>query len=399
MTGEVLIDVRGVRKKYCRSLRTSMKYGVSDILGDILGRAPSSALRKDEFYATDDVSLTVRRGECLGLIGANGAGKSTLLKLINGIFLPDAGSIEVRGKVGALIEVGAGFHPLLSGRENIYISGAIQGMSKAEIDSKLDSIIAFSGLDEFIDMPIKSYSSGMYVRLGFAVAVHLEPDVLIIDEVLAVGDMAFRSKCYEAIDQLRKQCAIIFVSHNMQQIGRVCDRACFLERGKVAYQGDTAAAINQLNQGAMEAVGRETEEAGSGGVRVLDLAMRAGGETISSIRHGESFEVEVSLEAEREITDAVVNIGFSTTDDALVMQCTNQGEGGVHLQSGRNVVCATIDAIPLISGIYYVTLLVQSSDLLVPYVWIKRITSLVVKSDIGSNAPVRLPVSWSVGQD
>jgi lipopolysaccharide transport system ATP-binding protein len=394
MTEDILIDVCQVRKKYSQSLRRSMKYGIHDIYCDLIGRDTVAGLRPEEFYATYDVSLQVKRGECLGLIGSNGAGKSTLLKMINGIFMPDEGSITVKGKVGALIEVGAGFHPMLSGRENIYISASILGMQKDEIDEKLESIIEFSELEEFIDMPVKNYSSGMYVRLGFAIVAHLEPDILIIDEVLAVGDMSFRSKCYREIDRLRKKCAIIFVSHSMQQISRVCDRVCYLERGELVFSGDTASAINQFNQGTAQKISSNREEAGTGEVRIHDFSISRDGTAVTTVSHGDELEVLSTLNASRPISDVVVNLAFYSTDETLVMQCTNQGVNGVDLPEGKTTHKTVIPYLPLVSGIYNITVLVQSSDLLVPYAWTKQLGSIIVESNLTSNAPVRLPVEW-----
>lgn len=209
-----------------------MLYGIEDISRDLLHLPNTSdKLRKDEFWAVDDVSFEVKRGECLGIIGRNGAGKSTLLKMLNGIILPDKGKITIKGKVGALIEVGAGFHPMLTGRENIYVNGAILGMSKREIDKKFDEIVDFAELEEFIDMPVKHYSSGMYVRLGFAIAVQLKPEILIVDEVLAVGDASFRAKCLNQIRQFINNNCIILVSHNMHDINRVANKTILLQKG------------------------------------------------------------------------------------------------------------------------------------------------------------------------
>ena len=182
MSSDVLIRAEGISKKFSSKLKTSMKYGIIDIARDFIGIPSSSdTLRPSEFWSVQDVSFEVRRGECLGLIGPNGAGKSTLLKMLNGIIMPDKGSVEINGRVGALIEVGAGFHPLLTGQENIYINGSIMGLTKKEIDKKFNSIVDFAEIGDFIDMPVSYYSSGMYVRLGFAIAAHLEPDVLLID--------------------------------------------------------------------------------------------------------------------------------------------------------------------------------------------------------------------------
>src|SRR4030042_3217494 len=186
-SSEIAIKVEHVSKKYCKSLKRSMLYGVQDIGRNMVGLSSrSDRLRKNEFWAVDDISFEVKRGETLGIIGPNGAGKTTLLKMLNGIFWPDKGKITMKGEFGALIEIGAGFHPLLTGRENIYINAAILGMKKKYVDEKFEDIIKFADIGDFIDTPVKFYSSGMFVRLGFAVAVHCEPDILLVDEVLAV---------------------------------------------------------------------------------------------------------------------------------------------------------------------------------------------------------------------
>ena len=191
MDDEVLVKVEGVSKKFCRDLKRSLWYGMKDISSELFGIHQNGQLRKNEFWAVNDVNFELKRGECLGLIGHNGAGKSTLLKMLNGLIKPDKGTITMQGRIGALIELGAGFNPILTGRENIYNNGAVLGFSKKEIDEKFDAIVDFAEIDEFIDTPVQNYSSGMKVRLGFAVAAQMEPDVLIIDEVLAVGDIGF----------------------------------------------------------------------------------------------------------------------------------------------------------------------------------------------------------------
>ncbi|MCX6890284.1 MAG: ABC transporter ATP-binding protein, partial [Verrucomicrobia bacterium] len=274
--GEVLVRVEGVSKKFCRSLKKSLWYGVKDMAHELLpfGRSreegsnlaecslsptsslPSPAeaspppafardrdLRAGEFYAVRDVSFELRRGECLGLIGRNGAGKTTLLKMLNGLIKPDRGRIEMRGRIGALIALGAGFNPILTGRENIYVNGSVLGLSKREIDAKIEKIIDFADIRGFIDAPVQNYSSGMQVRLGFAVATALEPDVLLLDEVLAVGDAAFRNKCYQRIVSLRKRAAVIFVSHGMEQVARICDHALAMSNGRVEYYGSVAEGV------------------------------------------------------------------------------------------------------------------------------------------------------------
>ena len=231
MAAEVLVKVEGLSKKFCKDLKTSLWYGVKDLVSGITGSQANRPLRDKEFWAVKDISFELRRGECLGLIGHNGAGKSTLLKILNGLINPDEGSVTMRGRVGALIELGAGFNPILTGRENIYNNGAVLGFTRKEIDAKVEEIIDFSEIREFIDMPVQNYSSGMKVRLGFAVAVQMEPDVLIIDEVLAVGDANFIVKSYNRINELIKTCAVIFVSHSMPQVAKLVDKIIYLERG------------------------------------------------------------------------------------------------------------------------------------------------------------------------
>jgi homopolymeric O-antigen transport system ATP-binding protein len=239
MTDDVLLRVDGVSKKFCHSLKRSLWYGVQDVVGDLLGHDQSSQdLRRHEFWAVDDVSFEVRRGESLGLVGRNGAGKTTLLKMLSGLIKPDRGRIEVHGRVGGLIALGAGFNPVLTGRENIYVNAAVLGLSKREIDAKYDEIVDFAEIGEFIDAPVQNYSSGMYVRLGFAVATALKPDVLLLDEVLAVGDANFRAKCARRLGTILESAAVIMVSHFAYYIQRICNEALLLRHGKIVSQGN-----------------------------------------------------------------------------------------------------------------------------------------------------------------
>lgn len=274
----VLVKVEGASKKFCRSLKRSLWYGVQDVFADLnpfranrsgvnsyslSGRneltsnpitittnlTEAECLRPDEFWAVNHVSFELRRGECIGLIGHNGAGKTTLLKMLNGLIKPDRGRIEMRGRVGALIALGAGFNPVLTGRENVYVNGSVLGLSKKEIDAKFDEIVQFSGLEEFIDMPVQSYSSGMQVRLGFAVATAIEPNILLIDEVLAVGDASFRSKCINVIKRLQNRgVAIILVSHDMHNILRYCQSGLYLKHGQVVAAGSIDAVTAEYRQ-------------------------------------------------------------------------------------------------------------------------------------------------------
>jgi ABC-type polysaccharide/polyol phosphate transport system ATPase subunit len=198
------------------------------------------------FYALKNISITIKKGEIIGVIGKNGAGKSTLLKIISKVIYPTEGNIEVNGKLAGLLELGAGFHPDLTGRENIFFQAAILGMTKKDINNKQDKIIRFSGLRDFIDTPVKYYSSGMFARLGFSVAIHLEPDILLVDEVLSVGDAQFREKCINRIQKIfnKRSISVVFVSHNLGYVKELCKKVYWLDRGEITKQGDADSVIN-----------------------------------------------------------------------------------------------------------------------------------------------------------
>lgn len=260
MDNDTVIKVEYVSKKYCKSLKASMRYGIMDIGRNMFGLSShSEKLKKGEFWALDNVSFDVKRGETLGIIGANGSGKTTLLKLLNGIFWPDKGRIAIKGKVGVLIEVGAGFHPLLTGRENIYINSAILGMKKKEVDKKFDAIVEFSDIGDFLDTPVKYYSSGMLVKLGFTVAVHSEPDILLIDEVLAVGDIQFQVKCFSKMKEFKeKGKTMILVTHDMGAVQKHTERTILLHRGSLCDIGTPKNAVNKY-LALMSSSGKERE--------------------------------------------------------------------------------------------------------------------------------------------
>jgi len=239
MSDEILVNVEGVSKKFCRSLKRSLWYGVQDVSREIiLQKRLHPELRKNEFWAVKNVSFQLRRGECLGLIGPNGAGKSTLLKMLNGLVKPDKGRICMRGRIGALIELGAGFDPILTARENIFVNGSVLGFGRKEIKRKFDAIVDFAEVEEFIDTPVQHFSSGMKVRLGFAVAAQMTPDVLLIDEVLAVGDASFRAKCLSQMGKISAQTAMVFVSHSMPLISRVASSILSIDQGRTLFFGN-----------------------------------------------------------------------------------------------------------------------------------------------------------------
>jgi lipopolysaccharide transport system ATP-binding protein len=230
---DTLIKVEGLSKKFCRDFRTSLTYALADVGGELIGaKRDGQDLRPKEFWALKDISFDLKRGETLGLLGANGAGKSTLLKLLNGLIKPSAGRVEINGSMQALIELGGAFSPQLSGRENIYASAAMIGMGRKDIEAKFDEIVAFAELQDFIDAPVGTYSSGMKTRLGFSVATCIRPEILILDEVLSVGDESFKRKSLDYVARLREEASgVIFVSHNMNQIRRICTKCIVLDGG------------------------------------------------------------------------------------------------------------------------------------------------------------------------
>lgn len=318
---EVLIRCHDVGKRFCRDLKRSLWYGVQDMTRDFLGlEAPADAarperpsLRPQEFWAVEGISFELRRGQCLGLIGRNGAGKTTILKMLGGLIKPDSGSIKLRGVVGGLIALGAGFNPLLTGRENTFVNGAILGLSRRQISSKMDEIEAFADIGEFMDAPVQGYSSGMSVRLGFAIAAILtKPDVLLLDEVLAVGDMGFTIKCLNAVREMASRSAVIFVSHNMQFVSTFCTHVMVLRRGRVhTLTSDLGEGVRAY----MDCFESQQGVTGTGEARVISMKCRSKNSQALSmaaeclqINHGEEMEIELSLEVQKKCLPVEVHL-------------------------------------------------------------------------------------------
>ncbi|ACK64393.1 ABC transporter related [Rippkaea orientalis PCC 8801] len=362
MTDDTLIKVEHLSKKFCRDLKTSLWYAVQDITSEVTGHKYERELRNDEFWSVNDISFELKRGECLGLIGPNGAGKSTLLKILNGLIKPDKGRVELRGRIGSLIELSAGFNAILTGRENIYSRGAVLGFTTAEIDKKLDAIIEFSELEDFIDTPVVNYSSGMKVRLGFAVAAQMEPDVLLLDEVLAVGDVGFRAKCFNAIYKMINNAAVILVSHSMPQIARVCSDIIVMDHGKCVFQGrDIAAGIDKFYSYFQ---GEELLISGSGEAVIHKIDMQSNGNTgIESIDYLDelSINLDVSVQSEIEIFDVVLVL---VTQELQPIAYCNSHFNEVHFTNSKEVmkICVDLGKINLSPGCYSLTVEVTTKN-------------------------------------
>ncbi len=310
-----IIRVTDVSKRFVIRKEKSLKERIVNF-----GR---SRQYREDFWALRNVTFDIAEGTTVGLLGANGSGKSTLLKAVGGILQPTSGIVQHRGRLAALLELGAGFHPDLTGRENVYLNAAILGLTRKETDKHFAEIVDFSGIEPFIDTQVKFYSSGMYVRLAFAVAVHVNPDVLLVDEVLAVGDEPFQRKCLDKIRSFQAEGrTIVLVSHSLETVGDMCDRGIVLRRGSVVYDGETAGALRELRAGfAAAAVLQNTDDeeiddsdpasfAGVVSSRLLDPAT---GEPIQHIRSGSAAQLEVTVRSRRELTEWIVGMGIEST--------------------------------------------------------------------------------------
>jgi len=338
-----MIDLKfdSVSKKY-RIYHESEGEAAANMFGRIRRRLAGNW---DDFWALRDVSFEVSRGEALGIIGQNGAGKSTILKLLYNITTPSKGRILINGRLAALIEVASGFHPDLTGRENAYLNGSLLGMKRSEITRKLDSIVDFAGVAAFIDTPVKRYSSGMYLRLGFAIAAHLDPDILLLDEVLAVGDAEFQSKCIERVNQLRKAgTTIVFVSHNLGAVESLCDRVLLLRRGEIACSGPPRYVISEyermLNSMAAWVPAGASETSASPAAEITSVAcFNSEGRKTTIFATGDEARVEVEYVAHELVKDALIEIYFYSIFGNLHTHfSTEVGGNSFDLEPGRGVV-------------------------------------------------------------
>ena len=351
---DTVVRVEGVFKKFRRGeLHDSLRDFVPALVRRATGGRRPDALETREFWAVQDVSFDVHRGEAFGIVGANGAGKSTILKLLSRIMPPTRGSVTIQGRLSALIEVSAGFHPDLTGRENVMLNGAILGLSRAEIRERFDAIVEFSGLEEFIDTPVKRYSSGMFARLGFSVAAHVQPDLLIVDEVLSVGDYLFQQKCVDRMNEIIASGAtVIFVSHNLRAVTTLCSRSLLLERGRVLEIGRSADVVQSyLNRG--QAGRTPSAEVG---IHITSVAVQRDGTPHVAFESGEFAEIVVEATAREAHDDMSVVVAVVDQDQYLVFDtCTQRlGHGPLALAGGQSLRCIFRIRLRLAQGTYRV---------------------------------------------
>ncbi len=340
--------------------------------GDRPKRWYSRALRRKsgQMWALKNVSFSVNEGEALGIVGHNGAGKTTIMKLISGITTPTSGEISIRGRLAALVEVSSGFHPELTGIENIYLHGAMLGMRRSEIRKKIESIIEFSGVGRYIEVPVKRYSSGMYVRLGFAIAAHLDPDILLLDEVLAVGDAAFQAKCLERIGELRKSGrTIVFISHDLAAVYRLCDRAILLSHGAVLSDGAPRQVIDEYQQmtfaGQGDSADDETDSNKPARCTGIDFSAP---ESALGIRTGYPMVARLSYTASQPVPDAVFRVSIYWPSGYLCSQLTTEStKGGYQIEPGSGVIEFQCPDLPVVAGLYRVDLAIESKGLEVDF--------------------------------
>ncbi len=358
------ITIQNLGKRYILGHKKAMS--ISDRFRNVLFK--SSSRSTEEFWALEDINFTVEKGEAIGIIGKNGAGKSTLLKILSRITEPTVGRFEINGRVSSLLEVGTGFHPELTGRENIFLNGTILGMKRFEIKSKFNEIVDFSGVEKFLDTPVKHYSSGMYVRLAFSVAAHLEPEILIIDEVLAVGDAEFQKKCLGKMDDATKEGrTVLFVSHNMNAVQRLCSKGILLGDGKLIYNDDIGNVVDLYFQKVIgvpqNSIAEITDRKGIGhfkfaAYKLLDSKERE----IEVASSGDLLSIRIYFEVIEPLTNCRISIAVSNKDKTLFVLSTENTINENIILSDQGYIDFQIARLPLTNGEYSCTLFCESGE-------------------------------------
>jgi ABC-2 type transport system ATP-binding protein len=362
--------------------------------------------RYEEFWALQDVNLTVAKGATVGVIGSNGSGKTTLLKCLTGIYTPERGSVSIDGNLAALLELGAGFHPELSGTENIYLNGSIMGMSRKEIDDKFDSIVNFAGLEQFIDTPVKNFSSGMTVRLGFSIATHVEPEVLLIDEILSVGDQAFQRKSTEKIEQFRRDGrTILVVSHSLGLVQQLCDTVVWLEKGHVKMIGPATEVIAEYTGNTYGNFAREDASSktrwGTGDAQVTQVAMLDGNDQpFDTLASGGEIRIRLEMTSHMRIESPVLRIQLETMSGELVWSTSTQrGTATLRVLDGPATAVLTIPSLPLADGTYYVTVSITDATGAMEFDHCQHWAKVhITGGPPNDGGVVAIPSTWSIGR-
>jgi homopolymeric O-antigen transport system ATP-binding protein len=396
MTGELAVSARQVGKRY----RLGQLTGGYRLLTEVIGERMRSLGRprgREEFWALQGIDFDVPRGETFGIIGHNGAGKSTLLKILSRITPPTTGEVRLRGRVGALLEVGTGFHLELTGRENIYLNGAILGMRRREITQKFDEIIDFAEVEQFIDTPVKRYSTGMYLRLAFSVAAHLEPEILVVDEVLSVGDLAFQEKCLGRMEHVAGEGrTVLFVSHNLTAVRKLCPRSMLLERGRKVVEGPTHEVIDDYvasvrTDPSTPLAGRRDRE-GTGRYRFQSVSFESGNERIDMPLTGQDLDIVLSYASAdgRPIRAPVFAVGIYTLFGTLILQCQSDVAGAVLREvPPHGEVRCRLPRLPLPAGRYTLNVFGTAGGDIAD--WVQRACELTVGEGDFYDSGYRLP--------
>ncbi len=408
------IEFNNISKKFRKGDKV---YALRDLIpkiakGVVAGRGAANGLNKSEFWAIRDVTFSVKKGEVLGIIGPNGAGKSTILKLLSKLMRPDKGDMKIKGRLSALIEITAGFHPDFTGRENIYFNGAIYGMTRDEIEQKYEQIVEFSGVREFIDTPVKRYSSGMMARLGFAVAAHVDPDILLVDEVLSVGDMTFQTKCVRKMRELLSSGAtVIFISHNIPLVQSLCERIILLDKGQILKEGYPEEVMpfyeNLVSKGREEELKQqiskstyqlEMEEEEF--IHIHSVGLRQeNGLPAESFAVGEPIGIRVDYRIKKDIEDVAFAYEIIRSDGILCCSSSTKDAGyAVPRETGEGKLDILVSDHNLAPGIYFTKISVWDKDMIHPYLVKKE---GVFNIDAGTanikGGPVLLPQSrWDM---
>lgn len=414
------IEVRDASKRY---RRYSRRRNFGTLKSALLSRRGAGDVQPDQvFDALRGVSFDVDAGRTVGIIGRNGSGKSTMLKLLAGIGKPTAGSVHITGRVSALIELGAGFHPEISGRDNVFINGMMLGLSKREIARRFDDIVAFAGLEDFIDAPVKTYSSGMYMRLGFAVAINVDPDVLLVDEVLAVGDEAFTHKCLDAFADLRRRGkTVVLVTHSLDLVLRFCDEAIWLDEGRLRAQGDPKRVVDAYLLAVAKAEDRELAAAaaapppppptdpavdeppvsidrwGSGEAEIAHVELRVGGVVAHVFESGAAVDICIRVHARQPLNDFVFGIGIFNADGVCCYGTNTHVEGATPGElAGDADVTVSVDSLPLVEGTYKLDVAVHREGG-APYDYRRQLYTFRVTSRLREVGVFRPPHRWTFG--